>query len=198
MTQPTSRSIIKAIACSKPTISEHLRKWKHNGTIVDQCKQRGALCNIGLAKDSGGHLVNQTRLSFFDKRWETTVGHQISIMKRKTKKTNERRTWWRKCTGETACLCTQMSGSNLSEGFWCESVATFPAPPFYSFCEPRRYRCEAISETVWEKTLTTEQETDRRKKQLCSSAAVYILGKLKLSLSFLSTQKLPVVTWSVT
>ena len=64
MTQPTSRSIIKAIACSKPTISEHWRKWKHNGTIVDQCKQRGALCHIGLAKDRGGHLVNQPRLSF--------------------------------------------------------------------------------------------------------------------------------------
>jgi len=32
MTQPTSRSIIKAIACSKPTISEHQSKWKqwHN------------------------------------------------------------------------------------------------------------------------------------------------------------------------
>jgi len=28
--------------------------------------------------------------------------------KTKTKKTNKRRTWWRKCTGETACLCTQM------------------------------------------------------------------------------------------
>ena len=39
MTQPTSKSIIKAIACSKPTISEHWSKWKHNGT-VDQCKQR--------------------------------------------------------------------------------------------------------------------------------------------------------------
>ena len=25
----------------------------------------------------------------------------------------------RKSTGETACLCTQMPGSNLSEGFWC-------------------------------------------------------------------------------
>jgi len=23
-------------------------------------------------------------------------------------KTNERRIWWRKCTGESACLCTQM------------------------------------------------------------------------------------------
>jgi len=36
-------------------------------------------------------------------------------MKRKTrnKKTIERRTWWRKCTGETACLCTQTNGSNL-------------------------------------------------------------------------------------
>jgi len=59
MTQPTSRSIIKAIACSKPIVSEHWSKWKHNGTIVDQCKQRGALCHVGLAKDRGGHLVNQ-------------------------------------------------------------------------------------------------------------------------------------------
>ena len=68
MTQSTSRSIIKAIACSKPAISEHQSKWKHNGTIVDQCcKQRGALCHIGLAKDRGGHLVNQPPLSFFDK-----------------------------------------------------------------------------------------------------------------------------------
>jgi len=94
MTQPTSRRIIKAIACSKPTISEHYSKWKHNGTIVDRCKQREALCRIGLAKDRGGHLVNQPRLSHFDKCWETTVRHQISIMKRniKTKKTNERRT----------------------------------------------------------------------------------------------------------
>ena len=89
MTQPTSRSIIKVIAWSKPTISEHYSKWKHNGTIADQCKQRGALCHVGLAKDRGGHLVNQPRLSFFDKCWETTVGHQISIMKRKTKTKNE-------------------------------------------------------------------------------------------------------------
>ena len=86
MAQPTSRSIIKAIACSKPTISEHWSKWKHNGTIVDQCKQWGVLCHIGLAKDRGGHLVNQPRLSFFDKCWETTVGLQISIMERKTRK----------------------------------------------------------------------------------------------------------------
>jgi len=28
-------------------------------------------------------------------------------MKRK-QKTNKRRTWWRKCTSESACLCTQM------------------------------------------------------------------------------------------
>ena len=115
MTQPTSRSIIKAIACSKPTISEHYSKWKHNGTIVDQRKQRGALCHIGLAKDRGGHLVNQPRLSFFDvlrnNSW-TSNGHN----EKKNKKTSERRTWWRICTGETACLCTQMSGSNLSEG----------------------------------------------------------------------------------
>jgi len=30
------------------------------------------------------------------------------------RKTNKRRTWWRKCTGESACLCAQMSGSNLT------------------------------------------------------------------------------------
>jgi len=59
MTQPTSRRIIKVIACSKPTISEHHSKWKHNGTIADLRKQRVALCHIGLAKDRGGHLVNQ-------------------------------------------------------------------------------------------------------------------------------------------
>jgi len=77
MTQPTSGSTIKAIACSRPTISENQSKWKHNGTTADQCKQRGALCHIGLAKDRGGHLVNQPRLSLFDKCWETTVGDQI-------------------------------------------------------------------------------------------------------------------------
>ena len=40
---------------------------KHNGTIADQCKQRGMLCHIGLVKDRGGHLVNQPRLSLFVK-----------------------------------------------------------------------------------------------------------------------------------
>jgi len=39
-------------------------------------------------------------------------------MKRKTK-TNERRTWLRKFTGESASLCAWMSGSNLSEGIYC-------------------------------------------------------------------------------
>ena len=94
MSQPTSRSTIKAIACSKPTISENLSKWKHNGIIADRCKQRWALCHIGLAKDRGDRLVNQPRLSLFDKCWETTVGDQISIMKRE-QKTNECRTWWK-------------------------------------------------------------------------------------------------------
>jgi len=119
MTQPTSRSIIKAIACSKPIVSEHWSKWKHNGTIVDQCKQRGALCHIGLAKDRGGHLVNQPRLSLFYQVLRNNSWTSNKHNEKKTKKTNEHRTWWRKCTGETACLCTQMSGSNLSEGFWC-------------------------------------------------------------------------------
>jgi len=35
--------------------------------IAHQRKQRGALCHIGLAKDRGGHLVNQPRLPLFDK-----------------------------------------------------------------------------------------------------------------------------------
>jgi len=94
MSQPTSRSTIKAIACSKPTISENLSKWKPNGIIADRCKQRWALCHIGLAKDRGDRLVNQPRLSLFDKCCETTVGDQISIMKRE-QKTNECRTWWK-------------------------------------------------------------------------------------------------------
>jgi len=29
------------------------------------------------------------------------------------KKMNERRTWWRKCTAESACLYTEMGGPNL-------------------------------------------------------------------------------------
>jgi len=61
MTQPTS-STIKAIACSKPTINENQSKWKHNGTIADQCKQRRAPCHTGLAKGRGGHLVNQPKV----------------------------------------------------------------------------------------------------------------------------------------
>jgi len=89
MTQPTSRSIIKpSHAVNQPLAN--IRVSGNNGTIVDQCKQRGALSHIGLAKDRGGHLVNQPRLSFRDKCWETTVGHQKSIMQRNTKtKENE-------------------------------------------------------------------------------------------------------------
>ena len=43
MTQPTSRSIIKAIACSKPTISEHWSKWKlfnFDNKFVYYCYER--------------------------------------------------------------------------------------------------------------------------------------------------------------
>ena len=50
MTQPTSRSIIKAIACSKPIVSEHWSKRKHNGTIVDQCKQRGGAVSYRIGE----------------------------------------------------------------------------------------------------------------------------------------------------
>jgi len=42
-----------------------------------------------------------------------------------TRKTNKHRTWWRKCTDERACLCTQMSGSHLTEGIWCGYVQKF-------------------------------------------------------------------------
>jgi len=38
-----------------------------NGTTADQCKQRWALCHLELVKDCGGHLVNQPRLSLFEK-----------------------------------------------------------------------------------------------------------------------------------
>ena len=64
MTQPTSRSTIKAIACSNQPLAK-IRANENNGTIADQCKQRRAPCHIGLAKDRGGHLVNQPRLSLF-------------------------------------------------------------------------------------------------------------------------------------
>ena len=57
----------QAEASQKPThaVSQPLANIRANeNTIVDQCKQRGALCHIGLAKDRGGHLVYQPRLSF--------------------------------------------------------------------------------------------------------------------------------------
>jgi len=73
------------------------------------------LCHTGLVKDLGGHLVNQPCLSLFEKCWKTTVGYQISTIR----KTNKHRTWWRKCTAESACPCTQMKGLNLIEGIWC-------------------------------------------------------------------------------
>ena len=87
MTQPTSKSTIKAIACSKPTISEHRSKWKLNGTIADQCKQRGALCHIGLAKDRGGHLVNQPRYITF---WQVLRSNSWRSNKHNEKKNKKR------------------------------------------------------------------------------------------------------------
>jgi len=51
----------------RPIVSEHQNKSKYNGIITDQCEQRGALYHIGLVKDHGGHLVNQPRLSHFEK-----------------------------------------------------------------------------------------------------------------------------------
>ena len=50
MTQSTSRSITKSHrALSKPTINAHWSKWRYNGIIADQYKQRGVLCHIGRA-----------------------------------------------------------------------------------------------------------------------------------------------------
>ena len=83
--------------------------------MVDQCKQRGVLCHIGLVRDHGDYLVNQSCLSLFEKFRKTTVGNQINTMR----KTNKHITWGRKCTDESACLCKQMSGPNLVEGIWC-------------------------------------------------------------------------------
>ena len=105
----------KAMAPSKPTISEHLSKWKCNGVIADQYKQKGVLCHIGLVRVHGGHLVNQPSWSLFEKCWKTTVENQISTIR----KTNKHKPRWRKCIEESACQCTQMSGSNLIEGLWC-------------------------------------------------------------------------------
>jgi len=64
---------------------------KHNGTVVDQYKQRGALCHIGLAKDRGGHLVNQPRLSFFwqvlrNNSWTSNNHNEKKNKNKKTKK----------------------------------------------------------------------------------------------------------------
>jgi len=105
MTQPTNRSTTRTIACSKPTISEHQIKWKHNGTIADQCKQRGALCHIGLAKDRGGIWSTNPVYDFLTSVEKQQLEIKYAWWKQK-QKTNERRTWWRKCTGESACLCT--------------------------------------------------------------------------------------------
>ena len=47
----------KPSALGKPTVSEHQSKWKYNGIIADQCKQKVVLCHIGLVRDHRGHLV---------------------------------------------------------------------------------------------------------------------------------------------
>jgi len=48
---------------------------KHNGKIANHCKQRVSLNHIGLVKDCGGHLVNQSRLSLF----ESVAKQQLEI-----------------------------------------------------------------------------------------------------------------------
>jgi len=50
-------------------------------------------------------LIKSTNPAYhFLKCSKTTVGVQISTVR----KTNIHRTWWRKCTDESARLCTQM------------------------------------------------------------------------------------------
>ena len=45
----------------------NVRMNENNGKTTDQFEQRVSLCHIGLVKDHGGHLVNQPRLSIFEK-----------------------------------------------------------------------------------------------------------------------------------
>jgi len=59
-----------------------------------------SLWHIGLAKDHGGHLVNQPRLSLFEQYWKTAVGNEIST----ARKTNKHRTRWSKFADEESML----------------------------------------------------------------------------------------------
>jgi len=48
----------EAIALSKPTTIVNIRANENTMAMVDQCKQRGVLCHIGLVRGHSGHLVN--------------------------------------------------------------------------------------------------------------------------------------------
>jgi len=61
--------------------------------------------------------------------------------------TNKHRTWWRKCTDERACLCTQMSGSNLIEGSGLEAVC----------CDKSAWICLLIKYKFWEGLRSAEK-----------------------------------------
>jgi len=66
VTQLINRNNTKShCAVSKSTDSRHKRKREYNGIIAAQCKQRVALCDIGLVKDHGGHLVPFWVSAFF-------------------------------------------------------------------------------------------------------------------------------------
>jgi len=73
MTQPTNRSNTRS-HCTEQTNhhSEYESKWKCNEAMVEQCKQRGVLCHIGLVRDHSGHVVNQHCFSVIEKCWKTT------------------------------------------------------------------------------------------------------------------------------
>jgi len=62
--RPAGRGLDIA-ALSKPITIVNIRANKNcNDTIINQCKQSGVLCHIGLVRDHGGHLVNQPTLFF--------------------------------------------------------------------------------------------------------------------------------------
>jgi len=49
--------------------------------------------HLGLVKDHGGHLVNQPRLTLFERCWKTPGGNQIITVRKK--QTRKHRTRWR-------------------------------------------------------------------------------------------------------
>jgi len=66
-------------AIRKQIVSEYLNKWRHNGIITDQFKQRVSLCHTGLVKDHAGHLVNQPRHPIMSSS-QPIIGMHVGIL----------------------------------------------------------------------------------------------------------------------